>query len=220
MHKKILRWMTYMIVLSAAVGQTQASVIFYTDRSAWENDVTGQMDIDFEGMTEDTGHLNLGPYEVIDGVAFSVSQGDLILTGKNSTISGAPFDSAILSSNHRDASLTADLSSAGTNFTAVGGFFGEINDSGSVTTITLIGASGILDSRSLVAANMGEDMPSSFFGWTVHGDTIVSVVHEFSGSWEGIDDFSYGYSVIPESSPSLLLGLGLIGLSAYSRQRR
>ena len=55
---------------------------------------------------------------------------------------------------------------------------------------------------------MGLGAPHNFFGYTVTGDTIVSVTHNLQGSFEGIDNFRFGVAgsleVVPEPSTLLM----------------
>ena len=89
--------------------------------------------------------------------------------------------------------------------------------------MTLVGTSGILDSRTLSADDMGAGNPVGFFGWTVTGDSIVSIKHDLDGTRrEGIDDFRYGTLNIAAPIPAALwlFCSGLIGLLGLAGKRK
>ena len=195
-----------------------ATVTFYDDLAAFMAVTTTTL-IDFEGIVADD--FSVSSFEnptIVDGVSFGSTSGTFAIAGKNSSISGSPYDSALLFSNN-SSPITADLTTVGSGFTAVGGFFGDIDSVGTLTTMTLIGTSGILDSRELITADMGLGTTSNFFGWTVSGDTILTLTHDLAGSYEGIDDFRYG-TVVPVPAAMWLFGSGLLGLIGYARRRR
>lgn len=195
-----------------------ATVTFYNDESAFMAATTTTL-IDFEGIVGDNVYSSLVSSMVVDGVTFSVSSGELAVSGKNAAVAGTPYDSALLFSNNA-APITADLTSAGTSFTAVGGFFGDIDSAGSPTTMTLIGSSGVLDTRTLTTADMGAGIASNFFGWTVTGDTIRTLTHNLNGSFEGIDDFRYGgTSEVPVPAAIWLFSSGLLGLIGIAKRK-
>jgi len=194
-----------------------ATVTFYDDLAAFMAVTTTTL-IDFEGIVADGSFSSFENPKIVDGVSFGSSVGTFAIAGKDSSISGNPYDSALLFSNN-SSPITADLTTVGSGFTAVGGFFGDINSAGTLTTMTLIGTSGILDSRELITADMGLGTASNFFGWTVSGGTILTLTHDLAGNYEGIDDFRYG-TVVPVPAAMWLFGSGLLGLIGYARRRR
>ena len=187
--------LTVLALSSVADGSV---VTFYSDKTAFDAATTGITTIDFEGIAGGGGWGlpgdpgGLAPSITIGGVTFSTTD-ELAVSSFNSSITGNPFDSALLFVN-RPSNLLATLP---TGFSAVGGFFGDIDSAGSLATLTLTGPSGILDTRTLTTADMGAGTPSNFFGWTVSGDTIVDLNYDLHQKWEGIDDFVFG-SAVPE----------------------
>ena len=133
-----------------------ATIRFFTSRVEFEAGLISSTTIDFETIggnpVGDTDFLSQGSSTVIDDVTFSEVPGTnkLYVAGKNAQylgfpISGTPFESAILLSASSNP-IKADLSSAGSDFTAVGGFFGDTNSGASTTTLTLRSPTGtILD---------------------------------------------------------------------------
>lgn len=212
---------TILAVAFVSASHASAAVVtFYSDRASFESVLSSSIDIDFEGIVGDESFTTGASSIVIDGVNFSSST-QVFVSGKNGPFNGAPFDSALLVSGNIEAPITADLSSAGSGFTAVGGFFGDLTVPGTLTTMTLVGSSGILDSRTLTTAGMGAGSPSNFFGWTVSGDTIVSVTHDLQGGFLGLDDFVYGNATaVPEPSSLAILGIGVLGVLACRRHKQ
>ncbi len=204
-----------------------ATVTFYTDLASFQA-VTSTSLIDFEGIVGDTEFTIGSLSEVIGGVTFSVPStlsAGILFSGKDSTIFGAPFNSAMIVSSSGDpvTPITADLTSAGSGFTAVGGFFGDLASTNS-TTLTLTGGSGVLDTRTVTAGDMGFGNPIGFYGWTITGDTILSVKHDLTNSFEALDDFRFGtfdsLGPVPLPGTIWLLGSGLIGLFGFAKKRK
>ena len=225
MNKKSLTSALCAILTSLVIQPVSAITInFYNDLAAFEA-ATSTTLIDFEGIVGDEElDFSTGSSRNVGGVTFSVSAGSVGVAGMSAALVGSPYDSALLFSLN-GGTITADLTTAGSGFTAIGGFFGDINGvptgyDPSITTMTLTGTTGVLDTRQLETANMGAGTSSNFFGWTVFGDTILSLSHGFGGGWEGIDDFRYG-TAVPASAPATvwLLGSGLIGLIGFARFR-
>lgn len=199
-----------------------ATVTFYDDLSLFMAATTTTL-IDFEGIVADNERTNFINPIIVDGVTFGAPTGTFAVAGKDASLSGSPYESALLASIN-SSPITADLTTvdqttADSEFTAVGGFFGDINSSGTLTTMTLIGTTGVLDTRSLITADMGFGLTHNFFGWTVSGDTILSLTHDLDGNYEGIDDFRYG-TVVPVPAAVWLFGSGLLGLIGFARRKR
>ncbi len=226
-----------LVVLVAVAQSANAVVTFYTERAAWELAVASPTRLDFEGIVADGewGTPERGPFVfngdtiAVDGLPFSVSLGTIGISGSRGPVAGAPYGSALLFSNN-GAPITADVSSLG-SIVAVGAFFGNILQRGS-TTLTLVGSSGVLDEQNVLAGGMGLGSAETFYGWTVTGDSIVSVIHS-AGSFAGIDDFAYSDNLnrggslasdtlraqIPEPGTLGLLAAGLIGFGLRRRKR-
>lgn len=173
-----------------------AQVIYFDDQAAFEA-VTSTTIVDFEGLAPSNGFwppppLNDTQMLTAGGIPFSVQGpgGYIVVAGPNAGYAGAPYDSALLTTDTRP--IVADVSGVAGGVTAVGGFFGNIAVPTDVTTLTLVGASGVLDQRMFFAPDMGAGSPRKFSGWVVIGDTIESVTHNIAGNYEGLDDFQYG----------------------------
>lgn len=217
------------LILTATLPSNSAAaatVTFYTDRSAFDAAVTSSSTIGFEGLVATNSYFTQNTPLVVDNVEFSVSSGFIGVAGPNvpgGTVLGAPFNTAVLFSNN-SYPITADVTGAGTGFTAVGGIFGDIDSAGRTGTLTLLGTSGILETRDVVVGDMGQGQPGTFFGWTVQGDTVVSVTYSLPNlhpHYEGMDNFVYGFAaqraVVPEPSA---IALGLIGAVVVPLTRR
>ena len=211
------------VLLASVENAKGAFVTFYTDRASFEAALDSSTTITFEGIVADNQFSSLTPSRVVDGVTFSVSSGTLGISGRIAPVSGSPYDSALLFSNN-SAPITANLTTAGSGFTAVGGFFGDIDSAGTSTIMTLVGTTGVLDVRTLTTADMGLGAPHNFFGYIVSGDTIVSVTHNLQGSFEGIDDFTFGVAsadnVVPAPPAVVLFAIGAVGLAGGRALRR
>ncbi|MHC4525736.1 MAG: PEP-CTERM sorting domain-containing protein [Planctomycetota bacterium] len=203
------------LVFLAGIGVSRVeatTVTFYTDRTAFESQLSSSSTIDFEGIVADTGYTD---YNVsMTDVDFSGNT--LRIVGKNPTggWNGAPYQSALLANTYNHV-ITADLTSAGSGFTAVGGWFGSLWVD-ATTTLTLYGTNGVLDTRTVTAGNVGAGESESFYGWIVNGDEITNVTHNTVTDWETIDNFTYGYA-IPEPSYLVFAGIGLAGVWSVRR---
>jgi len=205
------------------LGSAQAAPVFYTDRGLFEAQLNSFTTIDFEGIVADNSYSSLTSSMTIDNVTFSTSSGTLGVSGQSAGVSGAPYNSALLFSNN-SGTLTADLTSAGSGFTAIGGFFGDIDSSGNSFTLSLFGSSGLLDTQSLTAADMGLGSPSMFYGWIVNSGDVTKVVHDLNGNFEGIDDLTFGVAgsapaPVPAPMSIALLGLGLVGINFLRKKK-
>jgi hypothetical protein len=208
----------------ASPARAAFTTTFYTDRAAFEAALVSSTAIDFEGLVAGNSHFTVPGSIVVDGVAFSVSSGFVGISGQNpgeANVVGAPFNTALLFSNNT-APVTANLTGVGSNFTAVGGTFGNVSAAGRAGTLTLTGTGGTLDVQSIVVGDMGLGAPPTFFGWTVIGESIVSVTYSLQDGhphYEGIDDFVFG-TAVPEPTSGLLVALGALGAMVARRFRR
>jgi len=209
-------------------------VKFFTNRAEFRSWLLSSTTIDFEGIVGDTAYLAQGSSTKIDEVTFSTvhsggEDGTLFVSGKNSVLSGTPYDSAIILSGAAAANpIRADLTTAGSGFTAVGGFFGDINSGDSDTTLTLRSPTGaVLDTQTVTGGDMGQGLTETFYGWIVRGKdmSIGSVTHDLDGSFEGIDNFVFGDgnpAAVPEPSSvvALLSMLAAGGMISFAARRR
>ena len=220
---KIFKVFSVVIALFLSNNLSAASVAFFTDRSIFESKLASSTLIDFEGIVGDSGSI-FGSELVVDDVTFiadgySGSRNELMLSGKNVFGSSAiPMESALIIANY-SYPIIIDLTTAGSGYTAVGGFFGDISDPLDPLRIDIYGTTGLLDSRELMSASMKENTPSNFFGWIVEGDEIVSLSYELYGNYEGIDDFVYGVATVPIPAAFWLFGSGIISFIGFSRRR-
>ncbi len=192
-----------MISVNARTARSQ--VTFYTSQTTFNASAGSIRLIDFEGIVSDTQFTPLTPKMVIGGVTFRTSVGMEGVAGKDSAVAGAPYNSALLFSNNA-APITADLSTAGSNITAVGGEFGNVL-ADAPGTLTLKLGSGNSLVENITASSLRQGSSPNFFGFTVVGDTISSVTLDTS-AFGGIDNFvfsrtaSSASSAVPE--PSML----------------
>ena len=180
---KILAPMMIIFLFGVAVKSTAApTVTFYTDRAKFESGLASSVVDDFEGMVEDTEvrHIinHTGNGMRLDGL--------IAIAGSNSNATGAPFNSAVLLDD--DGAISMEIIGAAT---AVGGWFGDTSGSG-VTTLSLYGTAGLLDTRQVSAGDMGLGSSETFYGWKVFGDVITDVVHDTGSGTAGVDDLVTG----------------------------
>ena len=205
-------------------GSSQATTVtFFTDRNVFENLLSSSSTtIDFETGIGDNGKI-FGSELSFNGVNFiadgySGSSNELMWSGKNvfGSSGATPMESALLVVNY-SYPIIADLTTAGSGFNAVGGFFGDISAPLDTITLELFGVSGLLETRNLLSASMLENTPSNFFGWIVEGEEIVSIRYSLNGNYEGIDDFVFGVAVavavvpVPATVWLFSSALGLLG---------
>jgi hypothetical protein len=182
-------------VLFFSVSTQAATVVFFSDREAFEAALTTFTTEDFEGIvgSKESAAWNASMTEVdFSGVALRV------VGPTTPGYSGAPYESTILANTYK-GTITADLTAVGGTFNAVGGWFGNIDGGagGAYTesTLVLTGTTGILDSRIVPIGDMGAGDVEVFHGWIVYGDDIVSISHSLTGGgygWEGLDNLTYG----------------------------
>jgi hypothetical protein len=202
------------IALILSVNVNAATVDFYTDRATFESSLLSSNTIDFERFSGSS--YELASEFIIDDVTFSTDgsiggNNELMWSGPEVFGSSAdPMESGLLISNG-SLPMLIDLTTAGTGFTAVGGFFGDIIDPLNLLTIEVYGMSGLLDTKDLMSASMKADTPSNFFGWIVAGDEITSMRYDLEGNYEGIDDFVFGVATpVPIPAAAWLFGSGLM----------
>ncbi len=183
-----------LLLIFVCASAQAATVTFYTDRASFESAVSSSTTIDFEDIAPVNGY-----------VAYSTSFFDVIFSGTVLRVvddspvgwSGAPFQSDLLACAYNSV-IAADLTSAGTGFSAVGGWFG-VNTAGYgyedvPVTLILTLAGGETFTESVSAGNMHVGKPEVFYGWTVEGGEITGVSHDTTIGWEALDNFTYGYA--------------------------
>lgn len=157
------------------------TVVFYTDRTVFEVGVSSIVTDGHEGIVEDDAFVH-----VLNHVGETVRfPGLTTIAGRNAGVTGAPFDSAILFDD--DA---VELEAFGA--TAVGAWFGSVGSNGSSSTLRVYGESGLLDTRQVIAGDMGLGSNETFYGWRVFGDAITRIVHDTDGPIAGVDDVVTG----------------------------
>ena len=213
-----------LLVLGVMAGASQASIVLgvYDNKAAFDaaTDPSSMTAIDFEGIVGELDYV-LDSSFALSGVTFSTTAGTMLgISGKDAgAVPGTPFNSALLFATGGATPLIATLPS-GT--TAVGGFFGDIDSAGSITDMRIKFASGFSIVASLTTSDMGKDTASNFFGWTIAGDTIVSITHGFRDEYAGIDDFQYGHVHAPEPASCIvwsLIGVCFAGAGWWRRGR-
>lgn len=183
-------------VLFFSVSTQAATVVFFSDREAFEAALTMFTTEDFEGIVGSSEYANW------DASMTDVDFSGVVLRVVGPTVagfSGAPYESTILANTYK-GTITADLTATGGTFNAVGGWFGNIDGGagGAYTesTLVLTGTTGVLDTRILPIGDMGAGDAEVFYGWIVYGDEIVSISHSLTGGghgWEGLDNLTYGF---------------------------
>ncbi|SMX46277.1 hypothetical protein [Actibacterium lipolyticum] len=225
MTKAILAASAAALLLVTSQAVTAASVTVFTDETSYYNALESYTLVDFEGIapangygTPEGGAYTVNTASVVDGVTFTADGGTLGVISATHSVLGTPYPSDVLFSNNGYA-LTADLTTAGSGYTAVAGTFGSLLNDALEATVTIMGLSGILATETLTTEEFGVGNPISFLGFTVHGDEIVSVTFDATGNFEGIDDFSFGLASVPVTPALPLLG-GAIGLLGLTRRKR
>ncbi|MEN6451034.1 MAG: PEP-CTERM sorting domain-containing protein [Thermoguttaceae bacterium] len=208
------------LLVLVTAGQANAAVVvtFYNDQASFMAAISPQAALNFEGITTDTGNYDFGTSYHTGSVTFTAGKyNHMLVVGKNSQTLGKPFDSALLTPWSEPSSILATFD-ASSNVTAVGGYFESLIAS-SLGTFSLTGATGLLDQRGATLGWARQGQPKKFYGYTVAGDTILSLSVGTGVDAPAFDNFTYGYSV-PEPSSLILLGIAAASLSAYAWRRR
>ena len=246
------RGILLMLLIGLMAGTSQAAITTYHDDLAGFLANSSTTLIDFEAVPK-TGGGTIGDDEfelftapkVIDGVSFTTTSGYLGVSGKDGTAlgqpNGSPFDSALLFADQLYSPIVVEFDAAD-GITAVGGYFGKLVEPDPKVThtlMTVLGTSGILYNVELPVLDMGVGEASNFFGWTVTGDTILSVTHSLvpvqtqfgfviESEWAGLDDLRYGQMettpppVVPEPASCIvwsLIGLSCVGAGWWRRRK-
>jgi hypothetical protein len=221
--------------VSLTTGARAAPVVaFYSNEASFLSAVSSSSRLDFEGLVSDTTFADLGPSSTIGGVTFTARTGvtpvgspaNVTVIGKSVPVGlvlGAPFDSSFLTPSVEPSALTATLAAAGGGFTAVGGtflgLFGQVDSTDGILTLT--GTSGVLDLRTVAAGIATQGRPKTFFGYTVSGDTIVSIDFRTSTNGAVIDNFTFGVAIVPEPRSAIPATTGVLaGLACWWRRQR
>jgi hypothetical protein len=198
-----------MMALTTSLAGAAPAVTFYSDQASFLAAISPAATLDFEGIASDTGVKDLGFSYHTGSVKFSsssVSAADVIVAGKQANALGAPYDSAILTSNSEPSKILATFDN-GSGFTAVGGYllsaFG-MQGIGVSGNLTLSGPGGVLDSRSVSLGQATLGRTKTFYGYTVTGGTISSLLVDTPSSAPALDEFTYGTTVPEPTSLSLI----------------
>jgi hypothetical protein len=214
MNKALLRMSLgiALLLLPSVSHRANASLVDYSDRTSWENSVSGITTFNFDSLeNQEFRTLSLGAVTFAGGNgpnALWVSQGGPIdIIGERYRGLGIA-----LVSNYGKQSITATFS-PGT--TAVGVDIFHLEQSG-IVTVTVLGGGQYTDYFISVIHPF-----YSFLGLTIDEGNITSI--KFTpppqGQWVAIDNFSYGAVATPVPLPpsSLLFGTGLVGCFGYIR---
>jgi hypothetical protein len=207
------------VFLAADQAGATPIVKFYNNESSFLAAITNSTVLSFEGIVADNSNHDFGSSYHTGAVTFTSPFHHVLVVGKNSQTLGAPFDSALLIPDTDPGSMLATFDS-GSNLTAVGGFFlnleGDFQNQG---TLTLTGSTGVLDVRSVPLGIATSGKPKTFLGYTVTGATISSLSVNIPFTVVAFDDFTYGTAVPEPASVSLVI-LGGFGLLLIRHKRR
>jgi len=218
--------LTVAALLGVGLQSTDAAVILYSDRAAWNADVPSSTTIDFQSPTASPPILISSPPGFEQAlVSFNLvagSDGALFLV--TPSFYGTP--SQVLSSQVSGTGLDGLAIALGGNVTAVALDFDTLrcvnNRCLPGETVSFGLSSGDTFTRMSVSTpNMG------FVGLTSSTafDALTLTIHGTPGVLNGVlnvDNFSFGprISVVPEPSTFVLLVVGLVGAAGYTRSCR
>jgi hypothetical protein len=192
MRLRLLLCLTPVLLLVAsgqAFGQAQPTAYFFTDRASFESYLVSSTTVDFEGVVSDTGVvIAQSPGELLVGdVRFASFQ--VGVAGPDADITGSPFDSAVLF-GYWDIQVDFTRDPVAPN--AAGMWFGDTQQT-RTATIELVTSAGVLDTRTVMAGDLGAGSSETFYGWIVRGAVIRQLSHDAnSGITGGLDNLVYG----------------------------
>jgi hypothetical protein len=217
MAMSVLTMSSLMVLETTESAGAAAVVTFYNSQSSFLAAISPQLTLDFEGIVPDNSSYDFGVSYHVENVTFTSGTNHMIVVGKKSQTLGEPFDSALLIPWSEPSGIIAAFD-VGSNITAVGCYFESLM-AGSNGQLSLIGSTGLLDQRIVYAADAGQGVPKTFYGYTVTGDTISSLTAVLWTDGPAFDNFTYG-TLVPEPSTLVLLGIGAIGLLVQSCRKR
>jgi hypothetical protein len=192
-----------------AVSATIASgSTIYSDRAAWEAQVTGLTIFDFNGLAG-----NLYQTLTLGDVTFDVpGYPDGSALWVSTPGSYAPFDIALVG-NHW---LTTIQGSFASDVTAVGADVANLSVNDVITISVEINGTWF-------QWNVNYTYPTPFF-WGIiadPGESIEAITFSPNTSnWVAIDNFSYGAATgVPEPASIALLGSSILGLAGLLRRK-
>jgi hypothetical protein len=231
----MLRRLSLAILLATIGSQCLAAPIYYGTRAAFNaaNPVTVTETFQAAHLTNaasvftgpansSTNNATFFPGDILPGVSFDntpAGGSNLYVAGPNQ--SGAAQTTLALGSNTPGSAALEISFSALVNAAAFDVYqnVGGGAQSGGIinSTVDVYGSSGLLGSIVLGIPSNG----TAFYGVNTGSDAITRIViTNSSGSFEVIDNVSFGAAEVPEPASLVRWSLGTIGLGLVARRRR
>jgi len=204
------------LVLAGAACVSQAQLTLYTDRASWQSAITGEVDLNFEGLAPDNGttFFPSPPGVTVGGVNFQIDptvgpDGNLFAIGRGFYYNGV----SCLSSQGATSGSNGFLVSFPGAVTAIGFDVGTFAGAG-ISLITDGGQEVSIPSTPIY--NPDPTQGTTFFGVTSAVPILaVRIDDPGNGDLVNLTDFSYG--AVPEPASFAVLGLGVL---AFVRRRK